>query len=117
MVAEEVPAVARDRVGVKRSREQPADPTCRPVEMRPALDADPARPVLRRTMAPEGRRATAEPEPARPSAPIQTARPPSLLSAPLLTATTAGIPLTHGLLGSESGRPAEAVGHGLEEAC
>ena len=61
MVAEKVPRVFcpdRERVGVKRSREQPDRLVVAMAEVRPALDADPARPVITTTMNTEGTGAT-----------------------------------------------------------
>ena len=62
IVAEEVPAVtwlARlacgHRVGVKRSREQTHRPVAATVQVRPALEADPARSVVPPIMANEER--------------------------------------------------------------
>jgi hypothetical protein len=92
MVAEEVPAVLPKRVGVKRSREQPTDQTRHAVQVRPALEADPAAPPTPPTMTPQGR----------------TARP-SLVPAAPSTSTTVETVLTHGLLGL--GCAEEEVGH------
>jgi hypothetical protein len=119
MVAEEVPPVTparlrpttrrspRHRVGVKRSREQTNRPGAAAAKVRPALDADPARPVLRPTMDAEGTGATS---PWRtPTCSTRLPIPPrSLMAAPCLahsdiegtnparTERTAGF--THGVL-------------------
>jgi len=56
MVAAEVlRPLARRRVGVKRSREQPVPPAAKSSQVRPALDADPVALTANPTMEAEGR--------------------------------------------------------------
>jgi hypothetical protein len=90
MVAEEAPRVFcpdRHRVGVKRSREQPDRPDVATAEVRPALEADPARPVITPTMNTEGTGATSTSTTSGPSTRLPT-RPRSLLIAAVLSAVT-----------------------------
>jgi hypothetical protein len=111
MVAEEAPCVFcpdRHRVGVKRSREQPNRLVVATAEVRPALEADPASPVMTPTINTEGTGAT--PTSTTPESATQLpTRPRSLLTAAVLTAVAddsdPADPLstearfTHGLLG------------------
>src|SRR5258708_32660682 len=121
MVAEEAPCVscpARRRVGVKRSREQPDRLAVASAEMRPALDADPARPVITPTMNTEGTGATSTSTTSGPSTRLPT-RPRSLVIAAVLSAVTddsdpagpfnteAGF--THRLLAQRSARRASSA--------
>src|SRR5258708_7503895 len=109
MVAEEVPRVfcrRNDRVGVKRPREQARRLAASAAPVRPALDADPTRPVHQPTMTREG---TGPPSPATDSRrPTRLPeRPRSLLIAAtpadddrrLPDPPTTGPGVTHGLLG------------------
>jgi hypothetical protein len=68
-------------VGVKRSREQTDQPALPTIEVRPALDADPAELTRRPTMEDEGRGSpSTSTNSTSPESP--TAAPPSLLRAP-----------------------------------
>jgi hypothetical protein len=113
MVAEEVPLVAcGQRVGVKGSREQANRSVAATVQVRPALDADPAKPVASPTMELEGRGATSKPHTKHASRTLPL-RPPSLLIAALPLATTTpsdvtditrtGAGFTHGMFGGSLG--------------
>jgi hypothetical protein len=110
MVAEEVPHVfcpRREKVGVKRSREQRDRPVAAAAPVRPALDADLARAVNKPTMATETTGATSPSTNSACSTRLP-GRPRSLMTAAVLAAvaddsepadrfvTEAG--LTHGLL-------------------
>jgi hypothetical protein len=110
MVAEEVPPVARHRVGVKRPREQTNRPVATASQVRPALDADPARSARRPTLETEGRGATPMARRPRGRPPSLPPRPPSLLHAAFPLAATSptdvtnltapDIGFTHGMFGT-----------------
>src|SRR5438876_3052714 len=111
MVAEEAPCVLcpdRRRVGVKRSREQTDRLAAATAEVRPALDADRARPVITPTMNTEGAGVTSTSTDPWPPRRLPTS-PRPLLSAAVLSAVAddsdrtdlfdTDTAVTHGLLG------------------
>ncbi len=98
----------RHRVGVKRSREQTSRPAATTLEVRPALDADPAASVHPPTMNTEGTGANSSSTNSVCTARFAT-RPRSLLIAALLATPTresditdptgTGAAFTHGMFG------------------
>src|SRR5438477_4083081 len=111
MVAEEAPCVLcpdRRRVGVKRSREQTDRLAAATAEVRPALDADRARPVITPTMNTERAGVTSPSTDPWPPRRLPTS-PRPLLSAAVLSAVAddsdrtdlfdTDTAVTHGLLG------------------